>query len=115
MLNALKSADWEQLGKAAPCQLVLSPKFVPRCCMCPANEQTLEPTPLPPPVQAGGEGVDRGAAARDLPPLLRPRGDAHLCRQHGRAVQLEQEGVRHGAGQLLLGLLLHPSVRRLRQ
>lgn len=66
-------------------------------------------------MQASGEGMDSGAAPRDVPPVLRPRGDAHLRRQHGRAVQLEQEGVRHGAGQLLLGLLLHPSVRRLRQ
>lgn len=72
-------------------------------------------TLLPLPVQAGGEGLDGGAAARDMPPLLRPCGDAHLCRQHGRAVQLEQEGVRDGAGQLLLGLLLHPSVWGLRQ
>uniref|UniRef100_G3NDP6 Solute carrier family 17 member 9 n=1 Tax=Gasterosteus aculeatus aculeatus TaxID=481459 RepID=G3NDP6_GASAC len=59
--------------------------------------------------------MDGRAAARDVPPVLRPRGDAHLLRQHGGAVQVEQEGVRHGAGQLLLGLLLHPSLRRLRQ
>ena len=66
-------------------------------------------------MQASGEGMDGGVAARDMPPVLRPCGDAHLCCQHGRAVPLEQERVRHGAGQLLLGLLLHPSVRRLRQ
>lgn len=66
-------------------------------------------------MQAGGEGLDGGAAARDLPPVLRQGRHAHLCRQHGGAVQVEQEGVGHGAGQLLLGLLLHPSVRRLRE
>lgn len=66
-------------------------------------------------MQARGEAMDGGAVARDVPPLLRPCGDAHLCRQHGGEVQLEQEGVWHGAGQLLLGILLHPGVRRLRQ
>lgn len=67
------------------------------------------------PAQAAGEGVDRGAPAGNMPPLLRPRGDADLCRQPGGKVQLEQEGVWNGAEQLLLGLLLHPSVRGLRQ
>lgn len=50
-----------------------------------------------------------------MPPLLRPCGYAHLCRQPGGKVQLEQERVWNGAEQLLLGLLLHPSVRGLRQ
>lgn len=59
--------------------------------------------------------MDSCAAAGDLPPVLCPCGNAHLCCQHGRAVQLEQEGVWHGAGQLLLGLLLHPGFRRLCQ
>lgn len=68
-----------------------------------------------PTLQAGGEGLDRGAPARDLPPVLRQGCHAHLCRQHGGAVQLEQEGVGHGAGQLFLGLLLHASVWRLRE
>lgn len=67
------------------------------------------------PAQAAGEGVDRGAPAGNMPPLLRPRGNADLCRQPGGKVQLEQEGVWNGAEQLLLGLLLHPSVRWLRQ
>lgn len=68
---------------------------------------------LPP--QATGKGVDGGALAGDMPPLLCTCGDAHLCRQPGGKVQLEQERVWNGAGQLLLGLLLHPSVRGLRQ
>lgn len=66
-------------------------------------------------MQACGKDMDSGAAAGDVPPVLRPCGDAHLCRQHGRAVRLGQEGVRHGTGQLLLGLLLHSGVRRLRE
>lgn len=66
-------------------------------------------------LQADGEDLDGGAPARDVPPVLRPGRDAHLCRQHGGTVQMEQEGVRYGAGQLLLGLLLHPSVWRLRE
>lgn len=67
------------------------------------------------PVQAGGKGVDSCAPAWYVPPLLCPGGDAHLCGQHGGEVQLEQEGVWHGSGQLLLGLLLHTSVWRLCQ
>lgn len=66
-------------------------------------------------LQAAGEGVDRGAFAGNMPPLLRPCGYANLCRQPGGKVQLEQERVWNGAEQLLLGLLLHPSVRGLRQ
>lgn len=65
--------------------------------------------------QTTGKGVDGGPLTGDMPPLLCPRGDAHLCRQSGGKVQLEQERVWNGAGQLLLGLLLHPSVRGLRQ
>lgn len=72
-------------------------------------------TCLCPTLQAGGEGLDSGATARHLPPILRQGCHAHLCRQYGGAVQMEQEGVGHGAGQLLLGLLLHPSVWRLRE
>lgn len=89
----------------------LSISFKSRVCpqILPLFDQT------PHSVQARGEDMDNSAAARDMPPLLCPCGDAHLCRQHGREVQLEQEGVRHGAGQLLLGLLLHPSARRLCQ
>lgn len=67
------------------------------------------------PLQAAGEGVDCGAFAGNMPPLLRPCGYANLCRQLGGKVQLEQERVWNGAEQLLLGLLLHPSVRGLRQ
>lgn len=70
---------------------------------------------LCPTLQAGGEGLDRGPPARDLPAVLRQGRHAHLCRQHGGAVQMEQEGVGHGAGQLLLGLLLHAGVWRLHE
>lgn len=40
-------------------------------------------------MQASGEGMDSGATARDMSPLLCPCGDAHLCRQYVRAVQME--------------------------
>lgn len=55
------------------------------------NDAFVQPTLPALPLQASGEGMDSGAPAWDMPPLLRPRGDAHLFRQHGRTVQLEQE------------------------
>lgn len=65
--------------------------------------------------QACSTDLDGGAAVGDMSTLLRPGGHAHLCRQHGRSLQLVQEGVGHGAGQLLLGLLLHSGPRWLHQ
>lgn len=66
-------------------------------------------------LQASSKIMDCGSVAGDVPALLRPCGDAYLCSEHGRALQLVQERNRHGAGQLLLGLLLHSGPWRLRQ
>lgn len=51
-----------------------------------------------PAMQTPGAGMDGGATAGDLSAVLCPRGHAHLCRQHGGEVQLDQEGSGHGAG-----------------
>lgn len=66
-------------------------------------------------VQAGSTDMDGGAAVGHMSAVLRPCGHAHLCREHGRALRLVQERVRHGAGQLFLGLLLHSGSRWLHQ
>ncbi len=66
-------------------------------------------------LQASSKGMDGGAVAGDVPAVLCPCGHAYLCSEHGRALQLVQERDGHGAGQLLLGLLLHSGPWRLRQ
>lgn len=59
--------------------------------------------------------MDGGAVTGHMPAVLRSRGHADLRREHGRALRMVEEGVGHGAGQLLLGLLLHSGSWRLRQ
>lgn len=67
------------------------------------------------PVQARVPRVDGGAAAGDVPAVLRPRHRAHLRRRPERALRLGQEAVRSCAQQLLLGLLLDAGHRRTHQ
>lgn len=67
------------------------------------------------PVQTRVPRVDGGAAAGDVPAVLRPRHRAHLRRRPERALRLGQEAVRSCAQQLLLGLLLDAGHRRTHQ